>query len=94
MKNYLNFSTYNLKLNLIHNKYDILLFENMKSQGIADYNIVDFDPILCKKYQYVDILGEGCFGKVLKVISRTTMSPRALKIEKNRQQKNKMVLKN
>ena len=52
------------------------------------------DSYLQKHYDIQDILGEGCFGKIVKAYSRKSETIIALKVEKFKKTKLKMVLKN
>lgn len=52
------------------------------------------DPFLNSHYDIQAILGAGCFGKIIKAINRRTGQLIALKIERFKKSKLKMVLKN
>jgi len=52
------------------------------------------DSYLHKHYDFQEVLGEGCFGKIIKAYSRDIEQHIALKVEKFKKTKLKMVLKN
>ena len=52
------------------------------------------DPYISQHYEVLDMLGEGCFGKVLKVRPQGSKEAVALKIETHKKSKTRLALKN
>jgi serine/threonine protein kinase len=52
------------------------------------------DACLASKFEFISVVGEGSFGKVLKVRNRREGAMRALKVERFRKVKAKTILRN
>jgi serine/threonine protein kinase len=52
------------------------------------------DSFLSANFQLLEVLGEGCFGKIVKAVNRKTSQTVALKLERFKKSKLRMVLKN
>ena len=63
-------------------------------KSIETLNGLRNDSFLREQYEMQEVLGEGCFGKIVKAKNKTTSKLIALKLEKFKKSKIKMVLKN
>ena len=52
------------------------------------------DSFLSSRYDFCQVLGEGCFGKIVSAFNKQTDKSVALKLERFKRSKIKMVLKN
>ena len=52
------------------------------------------DSFLSSRYDFSRVLGEGCFGKIVSAYNKQTDKSVALKLERFKKSKIKMVLKN
>lgn len=52
------------------------------------------DPALRDRYQLISVIGEGCFGKIIKVRNKKDDRMAAIKLESTKKNKFKSILKN
>jgi serine/threonine protein kinase len=52
------------------------------------------DPVLAQRYELMEVVGEGCFGKIIKARNKRDNSICAIKLENLRKAKFKPMLRN
>lgn len=72
----------------------IILFERMEQCSHAEtLRLLAQDPLLTN-YHFLQVVGEGCFGKIVKVRNKSSSNVTVLKLESLRKTKFRPILKN
>jgi serine/threonine protein kinase len=80
---------------LWHPVFYYSFFEEMEKNGQWEsLRELTHDPNLASRYELIAVIGEGCFGKVLKAKSKRTGKLCALKLEHFRRGRTRTVLRN